>query len=227
MSIPIAVPGRTVEMIRATARRRLFFASSFVALGLLFLAVAQAFVVGFIPVGVTTALIIGALLLVLGLSAGAYGAVQFSRVFPLSESGLSARLALLASLLVVLPVCAGVTAVYILVALPEAGVVEPTSLVLVPAIPFFWGPSSSVAAIGFVYAARELASERMAILAAVGSGAVIGMTLSAAAGALINPVDAIRSARLLGDLLLVAAGFVPIALAFHLDAWAARSRRAA
>ncbi len=225
VSIPATAPGRTLETIRTAARRRLLFASSFVALGALFLAVAQAFVLAFIPVGATSGLIIGALLLVLGLSAGAYGAVLFSRAFPLSESGLSARLALLASLLVVLPVCAGVTVVYILVALPESALVGPTSLVLVPAIPFFWGPSSSVAAVGFVYAARELASERMAVAAALGSGVVIGMALSAAAGALVDPLGALRSARLLGDLLLVAAGFVPIALAFHMDSWAARSRR--
>ncbi len=227
VSIPAAAPGRTLETIRATARRRLLFAASFVALGALFLAVAQVFVVAYIPVGATSGLILGALLLVLGLSAGAYGAVWFSRAFPLSESGLSARLALLASLLVVLPVSAGVTVVYILVALPALGVVEPTSLVLAPAIPFFWGPSTSVAAVGFVYAARELASERMAIVAALGAGVVIGMALSAAGGALVDPLRAVQSARLVGDLLLVAAGFVPIALAFHLDAWAAHSRRTA
>ncbi len=225
MSIPATAPGRTLETIRSTARRRLLFAASFVALGALFLAGAQAFVVGLIPVGVTSALILGALLLVLGLGAGAYAAVLFSRAFPLSESGLSARLALLASLLVVLPVCAGVTVVYILLALPENGVLEPTSLILVPAVPFFWGPATSLAAVGFVYAARELASERLAIAAALGAGVVIGMALSAAVGALIDPTGAVRSARLLGDLLLVAAGFVPIALAFHWDAWAARSRR--
>lgn len=227
MAIPAAAPGRTIEAIRAAARRRLLFAASFLALGALFLAVAQAFVVAFIPVGATSGLILGALLLVLGLSAGAYGAVLFSRAFPLSESGLSARLALLASLLVVLPVCAGVTVVYLLVALPESPVVEPTSLILAPAIPFFWGPPFSLAAIGFVYAARELASERMAVAAALGCGLVIGMALTAAADALLAPVAAVRSTRLLADLLLVAAGFVAIALAFRVDAWAARSRRAA
>lgn len=226
MGTPTAAPGRTLETIRAAARRRLLLASSFVAFGALFLAVAQAFVVAYIPVGVTSGLILGALLLVLGLGAGAYGAVLFSRAFPLSESGLSARLALLASALVVLPVCAGVSVVYVLVALPGLGVVEPTSLVLVPAIPFFWGPATSVAAVGFVYAARELASERMAILAGLGGGVVVGMALSAAGGALVDPAGAVRSARLLGDLLLVAGGFVPIALAFHLDAWATRSRHA-
>lgn len=225
VSLPTAEPGHTLETIRATARRRLLFAASFVAFGALFLAVAQAFVVALLPVGVTSALILGALLLVLGLSAGAYAAVLFSRAFPLSESGLSGRWALLASLLVVLPVSAGVTVVYILVGLPQNGVVEPTSLVLVPAVPFFWGPSTSVAAVGFVYAARELASERLAIAAALGAGVVIGTALSAAVGALVEPAVAVRSARLLADLLLVAAGFVPIAFAFHGDPWAARSRR--
>lgn len=226
VAIPATAPGRTLETIRTAARRRLLLASSFVALGVLFLVVAQTFVVAFIPVGATSSLILGALLLVLGLSAGAYGVVLFSRAFPLSESALSARLALLASLLVVLPVCAGVAVVYILVALPESAVVEPTSLVLVPAIPFFWGPSCSLAAVGFVYAARELASERMAVAAAMGCGVVIGMSLSAALGALIDPLRAVQSVRLVGDLLLVAGGFVPIALAFQMDPWAARSRRA-
>ncbi len=214
-----------METIRAVTRRRLLLAASFLAVGAMFLAVAQAFVLAFIPVGVTSGLIIGALLLVLGMSAGAYGAVVFSRAFPLSESGLSARLALLASLLVVLPVCAGVTVVYILVALPESPLVGPTSLVLVPAIPLFWGPPSSVAAIGFVYASREVASERMAVAAALGAGMILGMTLSASGGALVDPVGAIRSMRLLEDLLIVAGGFVLIALAFQADAWAARSRR--
>jgi len=213
--------------MRATARRRFLFASSFLALGALFLAVAQAFLLFFVPVGVLSGLILGALLQVLGLSAGAYAAVLFSRAFPLSESGLSARLALLASLLVALPVFAGVTAVYILVALPEPPVAGPTALVLIPALPLFWGPACSIAAIGLVYAARELASERMMVAAAIGCGVIIGMSLSAGGGALADPVGALRSARLFEDLLLVAAGFLAIALAFHVDAWAARSRRAA
>lgn len=226
VAIPATVPGRTVETIRVTARRRFLFASSFLALGALFLAVAQAFIHLFVPVGVLTGVILGALLLILGLSGGAYGAVLFSRAFPLSESGLSARLALLAALLAVLPVSAGVTVVYVLLALPEPPLSGPTALFLVPALPFFWGPTASIAAAGFVYAARELASERMAVVAAAGCGAIIGLAFSAAGGALVDPFDALRSPRLMEDLLLVAAGFLAIALAFHVDAWAARSRRA-
>lgn len=226
MTIPAAPPGKTLETLRIATRRRLLFASAFLALGALFLAAAQAFVLAFIPVGTTSGLLLGALLQILGLGAGAQAAVVFSRSFPLSESGLSARLALLASLLVVLPVSAGVTVVYVLIALAETLYGGPANLVLVPALPFFWGPPSSVAAIGLVYAARELASERMAIAAAIGCGVIIGMTLSASSGAILNPVAAVRSTRLLADLLLVAFGFVVIAFAFQIDAWAARSRRA-
>ncbi len=222
----MTAPGRTVETLRVAARRRLLFAASFLALGALFVAVAQAFLLIFAPVGVVSALIVGALLLVLGLSSGAYGAVVFSRAFPLSESGRSGRFALLASLLVVLPISTAVTALYVLFILPEVPVEAPTALVLIPAIPFFWGPVSSVAAVGFVYAARELASERMAVTAAVGCGAIIAVSLSAVGGALAEPVRALRSARLTEDLLLVALGFLAIALAFQVDAWVARSRRA-
>jgi hypothetical protein len=114
---------------------------------------------------------------------------------------------------------------YILFALPEPLLTTPTAFVLMPAIPFLWGPVSSVAAIGFVYAARELSSERMAVAAAIGCGVIVGMTLSAIGGALVQPVDALRSPRLTEDLLLVALGFLAVAFAFHADAWAARSRR--
>jgi hypothetical protein len=222
----MAPPGRTLETLRLAARRRLLFAASFLALGAVFLAVAQAFLLIFAPVGVISGLILGALLQVLGLSSGAYGAVVFSRAFPLSESGLSARLSLLSALLIILPVSAGVTALYILLALPETPLVAPTELVLMPALPFFWGPTCSVAAIGFVYAARELGSERMAVIAGVGCGAIIAMALSAVGGALADPVGALRSARLTEDLLLVGLGFFAIALAFQIDGWAARSRHA-
>ncbi|HYM41032.1 MAG TPA: hypothetical protein VEY12_12965 [Thermoplasmata archaeon] len=226
MGIPATPAGKTLETLRSVTRRRLLYASSFLALGAVLLAMAQVFVLAFVPVGVTTGLLLGALLLILGLGAGAQAAVALSRAFPLSESALSARLALLASLLVVLPVCTAVTVLYVLVALPESPVVGPTNLVLVPAMPLFWGPPSSVAAVGFVYAARELASERMAIAAAIGCGVIVGMTLSASGGAIVDPVGAVRSARLLGDLLLLAFGFVVVAFAFQIDAWAARSRHA-
>ena len=214
-----------MQSLRAAARRRFLFASAFLALGAILLAVAQAFLLALAPVGVLTGLILGALLQILGLGAGAYGAVLFSRTFPLSESGMSARLALLASLLIVLPVSAGVTALYILVALPEPPLSAPTALLLMPALPFFWGPACAIAAIGLVYAARELSSERMAVAAAIGCGAVLAMAFSAAGGALVDPVGALRSARLSADLMIVAVGFLLIAIAFHVDAWASQSRR--
>ncbi len=226
MTLPLAAPGRTLETVRVAARRRLLFSSAFLALGAALLAVAQTFLVVLAPVGVITGLIFGALLQALGLGSGAYAAVLYSRAFPLSESGLSSRFALLVSLLIVLPVCAGVTAAYALLAFPEPPLYAPTALVLIPALPFFWGPTYAVAGIGLLYAARDLASERMVTIAAVGCGAVIAMAFSAGGGALVDPIGALRSARLAGDLFLVAVGFVLIAVAFRFDAWAARSKRA-
>ncbi len=226
MTIPLAPAGRTLETVRLAARRRFLLAAWFLALGTLLLAAAEAFLLLPSYIGGVTALILGALMQVLGLSAGAYGAVVLSRAFPLSESGLSARLSLIASLLVVLPVSAGVTAAYVLLTFPEPPFAAPTSLVVLPAIPFFWGPPSAIAAVGLVYAARELASERMAVVAGVGCGAVIAMAFSAGSGSLADPVGALRNARLAADLLVVAIGFVLIAAAFHFDAWAARSRHA-
>lgn len=226
MTIPIAPPGRTLEAVRVAARRRFLVSSVFLALGALLLAVAQAFLLVLAPVGGISGLILGALLQALGLGSGAYGAVLFSRAFPLSEAGLSARFTLLASLLVVLPVSAGVTAAYVLLALPESPLAAPTALVLIPALPFFWGPPSAIAAIGLVHAARELASERMAVVAAAGCGAVIAMSFSAGAGALVDPVGALQSVRLTTDLFVVGVGFLLIGAAFEYDTWAARSRRA-
>jgi len=226
VTIPIAPPGRTLETVRFAARRRFLVSAAFLSLGALLLALAQAFLLVLAPVGGISGLILGALLQVLGLGSGAYGAIHFSRAFPLSESGLSARFALLASLLVVLPVSTGVTAAYVLLALPESPLAAPTVLVLIPALPFFWGPPTTVAAIGLVYAARELASERMAVVAAVGAGVVVAMAFSAGEGALVDPVGALQSARLTGDLFIVAVGFLLLAVAFERDAWAVRSRRA-
>lgn len=222
----MAPPGRTLEAVRVAARRRFLLAAAFLALGAVLLAGALAFLLVLVPVGGLTGLILGALLQVLGLGSGAYGAVLFSRAFPLSESGLSARLALLASLLIVLPASAGVTAAYVLVAFPESPPSTLETLVLMPALPFFWGPPSAVAAVGLVYAARELASERMAIVAALGCGAVIATAFSAGGGALVDPIRAVQSARLTADLAIVAIGFLLIVVAFHEDAWVARSRRA-
>lgn len=227
VAIPLALPGRTLETVRVDARRRLLVSSGFLALGALLLGIGQSFLVVVAPVGVLTGLILGALLLVLGLGSGAYAAVLYSHAFPLSESGSSARFALLAALFVAVPVCAGVTAVYALLAFPEPPLSAPTVLVLIPGLPFFWGPSSAVAGVGLLYAARDLASERMVMLAGIGCGAVIAMAVSAGGGALVDPIGALRSSRLAADLFIVAAGFVLLAAAFHFDAWAARPRRTA
>lgn len=226
MALPTAAPDHLLETVRVTARRRFLLSAAFLALGAVLLAVAQAFLLALAPVGGITGLILGALLQILGVGSGAYGAVLFTRTFPLSESALSARFTLLAALLVVLPVSAGVTAAYVLLVLPESPPAAPTALVLLPALPFFWGPLSSVAAIGLVYAVRALASERMAIVAAVGCGAVVAMAFSAGGGALVDPLAAVQSARLTGDLFVVAVGFLLIALGFRLDEWAVRAPRA-
>ena len=224
MTHPTAAPGPPFEAVRVAARRRFLLSSAFLALGAALLAVAQTFLVVLAPVGVLTGLILGALLEVLGLGSGAYAALLFRRSFPLSESAQSSGFALLVSLVVVLPVCAALTAAYALVAFPEPPLYAPTALVLIPALPFFWGPTTAVASIGLLYAARDLASQRMAVVAAVGCGAVIAMAFSAGGGGLVDPIGALRSARLTADLFIVAVGFILIAAAFEYDAWTARSR---
>ena len=218
MSIPLAPAGKTLETIRTTARRRFLFASAFLALGALVLSGAQAFLFAFLPVGLITGLILGALLQILGLFAGAYGATMYSRAFPLEESALRARRLLVGSLAVALPASVLATAGWTLLALSEP------SLVLLPALPFFWGTLSIVAAVGLVYAARELTSERMAILAGVGCGAILAIVLSSAGWALADPVGTLGSARLAVDLLLVGLAFALLAIAFERDPWAARAR---
>ena len=218
VSIPLAPAGKTLETIRTTARRRFLFASAFLALGALVLSGAQAFLFAFLPVGLITGLILGALLQILGLFAGAYGATMYSRAFPLEESALRARRLLVGSLAVALPASVLATAGWTLLALSEP------SLVLLPALPFFWGTLSIVAAVGLVYAARELTSERMAILAGVGCGAILAIVLSSAGWALADPVGTLGSARLAVDLLLVGLAFALLAIAFERDPWAARAR---
>ena len=217
-------PVRTPEAVRAAARRRFFSAAMLLTLGAAVLAAAQAVLLAFpasAPIAVSS-LLVGALLQVLGLATGATAALLFSHGFPLSESGISARFAFLASLFVVLPVAAALTAAYILLAFAP---VDASSLVLIPTLPFFWGTVSACAGIGLVHAARELASERLSIIAAVGTGAIIAVALSACGGALLDPVGALRSVRLAMDLAIVAVGFTAAAAAFRWDAWAARTRR--
>ncbi len=221
MSIPLAPPGKTLEAVRIAARRRYLFASAFLALGTLVLSGAQAFLFAYLPVAVVTALILGALLQILGLFAGAYGATMYSRAFPLNEAAITARRILVGSLAVALPASLLGTVGWTLLALPEP------SLVLLPAFPFFWGTLSIFAAIGLVYAARELASERMAVLAGVGCGGIVAIALSAAGWALADPLGTVGSARLAVDLLLVGMAFVLLAIAFERDPWAARARRPA
>jgi hypothetical protein len=206
--------------MRTTARRRFLYASVFLALGALVLSAAQAFLFAFLQVGVVTGLILGALLQVLGLFAGAYGATMYSRSFPLNEAAITARRILVGSLAIVLPLAVLLTAGWALLELPEP------SLVLLPALPSFWGSLAAFAAVGLVYAARELSSDRMAVAAGVGCGGVVAVALSAAGWSLADPVGTLGSARLVVDLLIVALSFVIMAFAFERDPWAARARRA-
>ncbi len=219
MSIPAARSGKTLEAIRIAARRRFLFAATFLALGALVLSGAQAFLFAVVPVGLITGLILGALLQILGLLAAAYGATMYRRAFPLSESATAAQRVLVGSVLLAVPAAFLGTMGWILLALPEP------SLVFLPAFPFFWGTVSAIEAVGLLFAARELASERMAVLAGVGCGGVIAVVLSAAAWAAADAVGTLGSARLAVDLLLVGISFFLLALAFERDAWAARSRR--
>ncbi len=219
MSIPATPAGKTLEAIRIAARRRFLFAATFLALGALVLSGAQGFLFAVVPVGLVTALILGTLLQVLGLLAAAYGATMYRRVFPLSESAMAAQRVLVGSVILAVPAALLGTMGWILVALPEP------SLVFLPAFPLFWGTVSVVEAVGLLFAARDLASERMAVLAGVGCGGVIAVVLSASAWAMADAVGTLGSARLAVDLLLVGISFLLLALAFERDAWVARSRR--
>ena len=222
MSPSPTVPGRAVEAIRTTARRRFLAAATFFAIGTLSLFASQVFALAHLgDVGVLTALILGVLLQILGLIAGAYGATVFRGTHPLSEAADLSRRLLVVALAAVLPLAALLTAAWALVSL------GPANLLLLPELPLFWGPVTAVAAAGLVYAARELASERMAILAGVGCGAVIAVALSAGGWSLLAGAASIQSGRLAVDLLLATVGFLVIALAFERDAWIARSPRGA
>jgi hypothetical protein len=221
MSVPFGAPVRTMELVRTAARRRFLAAATFFAIGTLSLAGSQGLVSILGAVGVVTGLILGSLLQVLGLIAAAYGATVFQRMHPLSEAARAARRLLVAALVVVLPLGAVLAAAWTIVA------VNVTSLVLLAEVPFFWGPISSVAAAGLVYAARDLASERMAILAGLGCGGVIAVSVSSASWSLVTGATSLQSGRPAVDLLIATLGFFAIAFAFERDAWVARATRPA
>jgi len=79
--------------------------------------------------------------------------------------------------------------------------------------------------VGLVFAARDLASERMTVVAALGAGGVAGLSIASVLAVLAEPVATLTSARLVTDLFLIGIGFLAVAAAFERDAWAARSRR--
>lgn len=220
MSIPLASPGKTLEAIRLTARRRLSLAAAFLAAGALLLSVARPLLI-FQPVGFVTGLILAALLLVIGLSQGLYGATAFSRAFPLSELAEGSRQALVLTLFAVVPLSLVAAAAWILLVLPE------TPYQLIPSLPLFWGPLAAFAAIGLLTAARELTSERMAVLAAVGGGFVACAALFSATWSVVDSVGALEDPLFSEQLLLVGIGFILLALAFRQDAWIARAGRRA
>ncbi|HKZ99782.1 MAG TPA: hypothetical protein VJ326_09375 [Thermoplasmata archaeon] len=218
MRIPLAPPGKALESIRVAARRRFVLASAALALGALAVSAALLFLRLRVEVAGLSGLIVGALLDVLGLASAAHAAIGTSRAFPLSEGAAASRRILVAAALLVLPAAAlGALAWLALVA-----VVVP---VLLPAHPFFWGPVAATAAAGLVLGSRELASERMSVVAAIGAGGVVGLALSAAGTAVADPAGTLAGPRLPIDLLLVALAFLAIGAAFERDPWAARSRR--
>jgi hypothetical protein len=221
MAVPFGAPVRTMEAVRTAARRRFLAAATFFSIGTLSLAASQGLVSVLGAVGAVTGLILGALLQILGLVAGAYGATVFRMMHPLSEAAGASRRLLVGALVVVLPLAAALAATWTVLAL------NVTSLVLIAEVPFFWGPTSSFAAAGLVYAARELASERMAILAGIGCGGVIAVSVSSASWSFAVGATSLQSGRPAVDLLIATLGFFAIAIAFERDAWIARAPRAA
>lgn len=217
VSIPLAPPGKSVETMRAHARRRFAVASASLAFGATSLSVSVGFLVVRSEIGGLTALILGALLQVLGLVAAAQAAIGMARAFPLSEAAASARRVLLGGVVVLLPAAVLGSAAWLMIAASSA--------IFLPAHPLFWGPVSAGASIGLVYVARELASERMAVVSAIGCGAVLAMALSSGGTALADPRGVLSNSRLAWDLVLVAVGFLAITFAFERDPWIARSRR--
>jgi hypothetical protein len=220
VTIPLAPPGKSLETIRAQARRRFAVASASLALGAILVALAVGLLLVRFEIGGLTGLIVGALLQVLGVAAGAQAAVGVRHAFPLSEAASSSRRILVATALLVVPLS-------FLAAFAWLVAVVGSPPLLLPAHPFFWGALSAAAGIGLVYGARELASERMSIVAAGGAGAVLAIALSSGVVALADPRGALTNPRLAWDLALVAIGFLAMTAAFERDPWAARARRLA
>lgn len=218
MTAPAARTPKAAEAVRALARRRLFLATLGLAFGFFALSVAVAFLLVPVPVASLTGLIFGALLQVLGCAAGAHGAMGLARAVPLSEPASTARRVLLATVALVLPLALVGSGSWAILAIGA-------SPLLLPALPLYWGPLSAFAAIGLVFSARELASARMAVVGALGAGAVVAMALTASVSALAEPVRSLTSARSVADLLVVGLGFLVLAAAFDRDPWAAKSPR--
>ncbi|HEY7588120.1 MAG TPA: hypothetical protein VIB49_05165 [Thermoplasmata archaeon] len=218
MSIPLAPAGKTLEAVRIATRSRFFLASVFLASGALLLSLAKLLLAAQ-PVGFLSGLILASLLLVLGLSEGALSGRALGHAFPLSEFAAAARGSLLAALALFLPLAALASAGWAILALPS------TPIVLIPSLPLFWAPPSGVAAIGLVTAARELASERMAVLGATGSGFVLSAAVFSVGWSLVDARAALESPLFSAQLLLVGAGFLLLAISFSQDAWVARGGR--
>lgn len=207
-----------MESVRLAARRRFSLACSFLAGGAVLLALAKPLLAG-LQVGFVTGLILSTLLIVLGLSEGAYTASALGRAFPLSELAAAARGDLLMSLVLVLPLAIVAAAGWIFLALPG------TPAVLIPSVPFFWAPVGATASLGLLAAARELASERMTVLAAVGAGFVFAAAAFSAAWSLVDARGVLEDPLFSAQLLLVGLGFFLLAIAFSQDAWIARVGR--
>jgi hypothetical protein len=219
MSGPSTPASRPIEAIRTATRRRFLATATFFAIGTLSLAASQGLARILGAVGVVTGLILGVLLQILGLIAGAYGATIFHRTSPLNESAAASQRLLVSAAGIVLPLSAALAATWTVLA------VSVSALVLLVELPLFWGPISACAAVGLVYAARELASERMAILAGIGCGGIVAIGVSSAAWTVLAGASSIQSGRLAIDLLIATLGFLAIAISFERDAWAARGPR--
>jgi len=215
VATPLAEPGRTIRTMRLQGRRRFALASTLLALGSALLAVAVAFLLILSAVGGLTGMILGVLLQVLGLVAAAFASIVLRRSFPISEVAGASRRILMTCVLAILPGAFLASVAWLVFVVRE-------SPILAPAMPLFWGPVSIAGALGLLYAARELASIRLTIVAGVGCGAIIATTLSAAAASLVDPRTTLTSARLAVDLGLIGLGFGSMAFAFQFDARSAR-----
>lgn len=219
MSVPLTPPGKTLESLRSAARAGLYQASAFLAVGTFLLSAADPLLSASPAgqIGFLTGIILAVLLLVLGLIQAATTSLGFARAFPLSEAARTARQLFLLALAAVLPVAALAAAGYAVLVLPG------TPLLLLPSMPLFWAPLEAVAAAGLVFAARELATERMVVLAATGAGLVLAPALSSAIWAFADPPSVLEGNLFPLQLLVMGLGFVAAALAFRMDGWVARA----